>query len=104
MSKAKTLVAEKVEQEKSTTKNIKNEPDIKVMKEAQKAVLNKMAPEKINMSRRYFTIGVFASVILFKKKLINPSYQISRTGKFTIKLSIIFYKMMKFILWSATKK
>lgn len=102
MSKAQTLVAEKVEQVNSTEKNIK-EPDIKVMKVAKQAVLSKAKPERVNMSRRYFTIGVFASVILFKKKLINPSYQISRTGKFTIKLSIVFYKMMKFLLWSATK-
>lgn len=102
MSKAQTLAAEKVEQVNSTEKII-NEPDIKVMKAAKKAVLNNASSEKVNMSRRYFTIGVFASVILFKKKLINPSYQISRTGKFTIKLSVIFYRIMKFILWSVTK-
>lgn len=77
--------------------------ETRAMKAAKIAVLNPKKTERVNMSRRYFTIGIFSSAVLFKHKLINPSYQISRTGKFTIKLTMILYKLFKFILWSVTR-
>lgn len=98
MSKAETVTSSESAKAQEDCK------ETKVMKAAKKAVLTKEKPEQINLSRRYFTLGLFASVVLFKKKIINPSYQISKTGKFTMKVTILFYKLMKFLVWSATKK
>lgn len=84
------------------TKNKKEKVITSTKKEVDIPIKN--GEQKVNMSRRYFTIGLFASVFLFKKNLINPSYQISRTGKFTLKLSMFFYRILKFLLWSSKKK
>ena len=71
----------------------------------EKIVLEKVKapPPPIDMSRRYFALGLFASAFLFKKNLINPTYQISRTGRLTVKLSMMLYKVVKFILLSKKK-
>lgn len=93
------------EQETITKKssiNVNKEDN--VIKAAKNTVAITRRDESVDLSRRYFTLGLFASVFLFKKKLINPSYQISRTGKFTFKLSMFLYRILKFLLWSSKKK
>lgn len=60
--------------------------------------------EKINVSRRYFALGMFTTVFLFKGNLISPSYQISRTGKYTLKFTVLLVKLLKFLLWTGSKK
>ena len=76
----------------------------KLKKSTEATTAIKKPEDKIDISRRYFALGMFTTVFLFKKNLISPSYQISRTGKYTFKFTLLLFKVFKFLFWTAKKK